>query len=63
MFGSIRRFENSAAIKADEKFIHESLIFPNKKVAKGYAVAMASYAGVLSDDDIKSIILYLKTLK
>ncbi|MDD7983781.1 c-type cytochrome [Lentisphaera marina] len=63
MFGSIRQFENSSATKADEKFIHESLIFPNKKVAKGYAVAMASYAGVLSKSDIESIVLYLKKLK
>ncbi|EDM25530.1 putative large multi-functional protein [Lentisphaera araneosa HTCC2155] len=63
MFGSTRNFEKAKSLKANEDFIKESLIFPNKKVAKGYAVAMASYAGILSDSDMESIILYLKTLK
>ncbi|WDE95862.1 c-type cytochrome [Lentisphaera profundi] len=62
MYGSVRHFEKSKPVKADKKFIKESLLFPNKKVAKGYAVAMGTYAGILSETDIASIILYLKTL-
>jgi cytochrome c2 len=62
-YGSLRHFNKAKSQKADEAFIKESLIEPNKKVAKGFQVAMGSYAGILNDVEIKSVIMYLKQLK
>jgi cytochrome c oxidase, subunit II len=51
-------------ITADTSYIHTSIIDPDKDVVKGFNKGMMrSYQGVVSDDDIKSIIEYLKTLK
>ena len=63
LFGSQRSFNDGSSGKADEKYIQESLLDPNRKIVKGYQVAMGSYKGILSDVDIQSIILYLKQLK
>jgi cytochrome c2 len=63
MYGSLRHFNKAKSQKADDVFIKEALIEPNKKVAKGYQVAMGSYEGILNDVEIESIIMYLKQLK
>ena len=62
LYASQRHFNKAPSQKADEAFIKESLIAPNKKVAKGYQVAMGSYAGRLTDVEIDSIIMFLKTI-
>lgn len=51
-------------ITADTSYIHTSIIDPDKDVVKGFNKGMMrSYQGVVSDDDFKSIVEYLKTLK
>ena len=62
MYGSLRHFNKEKSQSADHKFIKESLIEPNKKVAKGFQVAMGSYAGILNDVELDSIIMFLKTI-
>ena len=62
MYGSVRHFNKAKSQSADNKFIKESLIEPNKKIAKGYQVAMGSYAGILNDVELDSIIMFLKTI-
>ena len=63
LYGSKKSFVKASPIKADDKYIRESLLEPNKKIVKGFQVAMGSYKGILNDVEIDSIILYLKTLK
>ncbi len=46
----------------DENYIRESIIYPKAKVVAGYQPVMPSYKGQLSDDDIDSIVEYLKTI-
>jgi cytochrome c oxidase subunit 2 len=46
----------------DENYFRESILEPKAKVVAGYNPVMPSYKGQLSDDDIDSIIAYLKTL-
>ncbi len=51
------------SVYADDEYLRESLISPNSRILKGYAdleVAMPSYAGILSDADIESLILFIK---
>lgn len=51
-------------ITADTSYIHTSILDPDKDVVKGFNKGMMrSYQGVVSDDDFKSIVEYLKTLK
>jgi cytochrome c2 len=66
LFGRERTFANGAGrVKADERYLHESILEPSAKVVSGYEkgeVGMPSYAGVLTDREIESIILFIKSL-
>ncbi len=61
-FGSNRDLASGETVAIDENYVRESIIYPKAKIAKGYNPVMPSYKGQLSDDDIASLIAYLKTL-
>jgi len=46
---------------ADDAFLLESLLEPNKQVAKGFPPAMPSVKGVLSDDELQSTVKFIKS--
>ena len=50
----------------NEAYIRESILDPPAKIVAGYEkgeYAMPSYAGVITDSQIESLILFIKTLK
>lgn len=62
LFNSVRHFKDGSETVADEAYIKESILTPTKRIVKGYGDEMPSFSGILSDDDIQSLILYIKTL-
>ncbi|PPK98969.1 DUF6797 domain-containing protein [Parapedobacter indicus] len=62
LFLSERRFEDGTSGKADADYIRESILTPAKKIVKGYDAEMPSYLGMLSESDVESLVLYIKTL-
>ena len=53
-------------VKVDEAYLRESILDPTAKLAAGFEkgeYAMASFAGVLSETQVESLILHLKTLR
>lgn len=50
-------------IVVDDDYIHKSLYEPEADIVKGYQPLMPSQANVVSDDEIKAIIEYIKSLK
>jgi cytochrome c2 len=64
LFGRERIVGNGAVrVTADDAYIRESILNPAAKVMTGYEPAMPSFAGVLSDAQIDSLILYIKSLR
>jgi cytochrome c553 len=69
LYGSKRKFTDGTSVKkADEVYLRESILDPSRNVTKGFettktGVGMPSYLGVLRDDQIESLILYIKSLK
>ena len=61
-FGKKRAFVKADALTADENYLRQSILYPKEKVVAGYQPVMPSYKGQLSDDDLYSIVEYLKTL-
>lgn len=49
-------------VVVDPNYIRESILYPKAKIVEGYPAVMPSYKGQLSDDDIDSIIAYLKSI-
>ncbi len=58
-----REFVDGATAIADEAYLKESILAPTAKHVKGYSGEMPSYVGVLSDGEIESVVLYIKSLK
>jgi len=67
LFGSSRTFNGGIVrVTADEGYIRESILEPGAKVVPGFerlGMGMPSFAGVLTDAQIESIILFIKSLK
>ncbi|MBD64425.1 MAG: cytochrome c oxidase subunit II [Halobacteriovoraceae bacterium] len=64
LFGKKREFSNAESVVADEEYIRESILNPNVKKVKGYENAvMNAFGGILSDEDIRHVTEFIKTLK
>ena len=46
----------------DENYVRESILVPKAKVVAGFQPVMPSYKGQLSDDDLDSLVAYIKSL-
>ena len=57
-----QQLSDGTEVVADENYIRESILYPQKKIVAGWGNAMSSYLGQLDDRDINSIIAYMKTL-
>ena len=62
LYGRKEQMTSGDAVTADENYIRESILYPKAKVVAGYAPVMPSFKGQLSDDDIYSIIEWMKSL-
>ncbi|MGZ3693598.1 MAG: cytochrome c oxidase subunit II [Bdellovibrionota bacterium] len=63
VFGSEVELIGGTKVNADENYIRESIMDPMKKIVKGFAPAMPTFRGMLSDEEVNQLIAYLKTLK
>jgi len=67
LYGSRRSFAGGVVqIVADEVYIKESILTPAAKIVSGYergGAGMPSFAGVLTDSQIDSLVLFIKSLK
>jgi mono/diheme cytochrome c family protein len=67
LFGSDRPYAKGVLrVIADEAYVRESILDPAAKVVAGYErgeSGMPSYSGVLNEQQIESIVLFIKTLQ
>ena len=63
LFGRDRTFTDGSIESANEFYIRTAILEPEKKIVAGYLPGMASYKGILTDDQIDSVILYIRTLR
>ncbi len=63
VYGSNVELSDGSTVKADDAYIEESMVDPNAKVVKGFGQGlMPSYATLLSEDQRKAIVAYIRTL-
>ena len=65
LFGKERVFKDGSKMTANEAYLRESMIEPTAKIVREFEksdAGMPSYAGVISDSQIESLILYIKSL-
>lgn len=62
LYGRPEKLSTGESVLADENYIRESVLYPKAKIVAGYQPVMPSYKGQLSDDDIYSIIEWMKSI-
>lgn len=62
VFGRRQSFTDGTSQIADAAYIRESLLQPEKKIVKGYEAGMPSFAGILDNAEIESVVLYIRSL-
>jgi len=63
LFNSKRVLNNGKTIRADENYIRESILNPGAKIVSGYQNQMTPFAGILSEEELATLIEYIKGLK
>ena len=63
LYGSEQTFEDGSTAIVDEAYIHESIIDPMAKITKGYPPSMPPFSGMLTEEQIKDITEYIKSLQ
>jgi cytochrome c2 len=63
IFGRERQFQDGTSLVADEEYFRQAVLNPGDRVLEGYEEGMPSFLGILSEDEIDSIILYIHSLE
>ena len=54
--------QEGGLVLADEAYLRESIYFPMRKIAAGYAPVMPSFQGRIDEEDMLALIAYLRSL-
>lgn len=62
LYGKPVPLQDGTMVVADEGYLRDSILRPRAQVAAGYAPAMPTYAGRVSEDQLIRLIAYIKSL-
>lgn len=62
LYGSQFATREGTTVTADDQYIRESILYPNRSVIQGYDPVMTPYEGKLGDKEIQAIVAWLQTL-
>ena len=62
LFGSRVELKDGGAVKADEAYIRESVLYPQSKIVAGYDDYMPTFKGLITEDGMLKLIAYVKSL-
>ena len=62
VFGSQVTIEGGQTVVADESYIRESILTPQKKLVQGYQPLMPTFQGLVNEEGLMSLIEYVKSM-
>lgn len=62
LFGAERSLKGGETVTADQEYIEQSIRSPSSQVVEGYPANMPTYQGLLSDSEIESLTLFIRSL-
>lgn len=62
LYGRPVPLQDGRVIRADDRYIHDSILLPQSEIAAGYAPVMPSFKGQVSEEQVFELIAYIKTL-
>jgi len=62
LFGGPVPLQNGQIVTADEQYIRDSILLPQKQIAAGYPAIMPTFQNVLSEDEVLKLVAYVESL-
>lgn len=62
LFGSQVKLDTGQTVTADENYIRESILYPQRKIVAGYQPIMPTFEGRISEEQVLQLIAYIKSL-
>jgi cytochrome c oxidase subunit 2 len=62
VYGRQVHLSDGRTVQADDAYLRDSILLPNKDVVAGFTPIMPSFQGVASESDLLKLIAYLKSL-
>lgn len=62
LYGRTVPLEDGGTVKADDQYIRDSILLPQKQIAAGYPHIMPTFENILSEGDVLRIVAYVKSL-
>jgi cytochrome c oxidase subunit 2 len=59
LFGRTVHLTDGRSIVADDNYIRDSILLPDKEITAGFAPAMPSYQGQLDEEDLRALIAFI----
>ncbi|MEN6626691.1 MAG: cytochrome c oxidase subunit II [Candidatus Sumerlaeia bacterium] len=63
LYGRQVRLDDGRTITADDPYIRDSILLPQKDVVAGYPPVMPTFRGIVKEDETLALIEYIKTLR
>jgi cytochrome c oxidase subunit 2 len=63
LYGRQVPLSDSTLVTADDQYLRDSILLPNKQIAAGYQPVMPTFQGQISEEDLNAIVAYLKSLE
>lgn len=63
IYGRPVPLSNGTTVIADDRYLRDSILQPQREVAAGYEPIMPSFDGVLAENDLLDLLAYLKALR
>ena len=60
LYGRVVHLADGSSVIADDAYIRDSILLPQKQVVAGYAPIMPSFQGQLGEEDLLALIAYFK---
>lgn len=62
-WGELHEMQSGELVAFDENYVTESILYPQRKLVKGYPPIMPAFEGQLTQEEISQLIAYIKSLK
>lgn len=62
VYGKMEELSDGTSVKVDDDYIRQSILEPQKKVAKGFPPIMPTFQGRVSERDLLGLIAFIKSL-
>ena len=62
IYGQRVRLSDGTFVRADDHYLHDSILYSSKQVVAGYAPVMPSYLNFIPEPSVRKLIAFLKSL-